>query len=44
MWPYGPWVSGMWIFPIIMMLVMLLVVYLINGRGGGFRGAMLALR
>ncbi len=28
------WWGGMWIFPLIMILVMLLVVYLIFGRGG----------
>ncbi len=27
------WMGGMWIFPIIMIIVMLLVVYLIFGRG-----------
>lgn len=27
------WCGGMWIFPVIMMVVMLLVVYLIFGRG-----------
>ncbi len=31
----GWWMSGMWIFPVIMLTVMLLVVYLIFGRGGG---------
>lgn len=31
------WWGGMWIFPLIMILVMLLVVYLIFGRRG-FRG------
>ena len=29
--------SGMWIFPIIMMLIMLFVVSRIFGRGGGFK-------
>lgn len=28
------WWGGMWIFPLIMILVMLLLVYLIFGRGG----------
>ena len=37
MWPCGPGFSGMWIFPFIMIPVMLLVVYMIFGRGG-FRG------
>ena len=27
------WVGGMWIFPIIMLVVMLVVIYLIFGRG-----------
>ncbi len=27
------WMGGMWIFPIIMIVVMLIVVYLIFGRG-----------
>jgi len=27
------WGSGMWIFPLIMIIVMLIVVYLIFGRG-----------
>lgn len=27
------WMGGMWIFPIIMIFVMLIVVYLIFGRG-----------
>ena len=30
MWPYGPW---MWIFPLIGLSVMLLIVYLVFGRG-----------
>ena len=36
MWNCGPWVGfqWMWIFPLIGMIVMLLVVYLIFGRGG----------
>lgn len=29
--------SGMWIFPMIMMVIMLLVVFGIFGRRGGFR-------
>jgi len=28
------WMGGMWIFPIIMIVVMLIVIYLIFGRGG----------
>lgn len=28
------WWGGMWVFPLIMILVMLLVVYLLFGRGG----------
>lgn len=28
------WMGGMWIFPIIMIIVMMVVVYLIFGRGG----------
>ena len=32
------WMGGMWIFPVIMIVVMLTVVYLIFGRGG-FRSA-----
>ncbi len=31
------WWGGMWIFPLIMIVVMLVIVYLIFGRGG-FRG------
>ncbi|MBC8316939.1 MAG: SHOCT domain-containing protein [Desulfobulbaceae bacterium] len=31
------WMSGMWIFPVIMLVVMLGVIYLIFGRGT-FRG------
>ncbi len=27
------WMGGMWIFPIIMIIVMLIVIYLIFGRG-----------
>lgn len=27
------WMSGMWIFPIIMIVVMVVVIYLIFGRG-----------
>ena len=33
MWPYGPWGPWMWIFPLIGLGVMLLIVYLIFGRG-----------
>ncbi len=32
MWPYGPW-EWMWIFPLIGLSIMLLIVYLIFGRG-----------
>jgi len=28
------WSGGMWIFPLLMLVVMLVVVYLIFGRGG----------
>lgn len=35
MWPYGPWgFPWVWIFPLIFLGVMLLIVYLIFGRGG----------
>ena len=33
MWPEHFWMGGMWIFPIIGIVVMLAVVYLIFGRG-----------
>lgn len=34
MWPQNFWWGGMWIFPIIMLVVVLIVIYLIFGRGG----------
>jgi putative membrane protein len=34
MGPENFWGSGMWIFPMIMMIIMLLVVFGIFGRGG----------
>ena len=34
MWPFEPWEPWMWIFPLIGLGVMLLMVYLIFGRGG----------
>ncbi len=34
MWNEGFWSSGMWIFPMIMMIVMLIVVSRIFGQGG----------
>ncbi len=37
MWPEHFWGSGMWMFPLLMMLIMLYVVSRIFGRGGGFR-------
>ncbi len=37
MWAEDFWGSGMWIFPLFMMLIMLFVVSRIFGRGGGFR-------
>jgi putative membrane protein len=37
MWSENFWGSGMWIFPLIMMLIMLFVVSRIFGRGGGFK-------
>lgn len=37
MWSENFWGSGMWVFPIIMMLIMLFVVSRIFGRGGGFK-------
>ena len=37
MWSEDFWGSGMWIFPFMMMLIMLFVVSRMFGRGGGFR-------
>lgn len=37
MWSENFWGSGMWVFPMMMMLIMLFVVSRIFGRGGGFR-------
>ena len=37
MWSENFWGSGMWIFPMMMMLIMLFVVSRIFGRGGLFR-------
>jgi putative membrane protein len=28
------WLSGMWIFPMLFLIVMLIIVYLVFGRGG----------
>ncbi len=33
MWTEHFWMGGMWIFPFIMVIVMLFVVYMIFGRG-----------
>ncbi len=33
MWTEHFWMGGMWIFPFIMLIVMLFVVYMIFGRG-----------
>lgn len=39
MWPQYFWWGGFWIFPLLMMIVMLVAVYLFIGRGaGGFCG------
>ncbi len=37
MWAEDFWGSGMWIFPLLMMVIMLFVVSRIFGRGGVFR-------
>ncbi len=37
MWSENFWGSGMWVFPLMMMLIMLFVVSRIFGRGSGFR-------
>ncbi len=37
MWFENFWGSGMWVIPMMMMLIMLFVVYRIFGRGGGFK-------
>ena len=37
MWSENFWGSGMWVFPMIMMFIMLFVVSRIFGRGGGFK-------
>ena len=34
MWPCGPWGPWMWIYPLFGLGVMLLMVYLVFGRGG----------
>lgn len=39
MWPQYFWWGGFWIFPLLMMIVMLVAMYLFIGRGvGGFCG------
>ena len=38
MMPYFFWGSGMWIFPIIGIIVMLFIVFMIFGRGGFMGG------
>ena len=35
MWSENFWSSGMWLFPMAMMLIMVFVVFRIFGRGGG---------
>ncbi len=37
MWTENFWGSGMWIFPMLMMIIMLFIVSRIFGRGGGFK-------
>ncbi len=37
MWSENFWSSGMWLFPMIMIFIMLFVVSRIFGRGGGFK-------
>ncbi len=37
MWSENFWGSGMWIFPMMIMLIMLYVISRIFGRGGGFK-------
>jgi len=37
MWHENFWGSGMWIFPMVMMLIMLFVVSRIFGRGSSFK-------
>jgi len=37
MWSENFWSSGMWIFPLIMIFIMLFVVSRFFGRGGGFK-------
>ena len=37
MWSENFWGSGMWLFPLIMMIIMLFVVSRMFGRRGGFR-------
>ncbi|MEE9190941.1 MAG: SHOCT domain-containing protein [Candidatus Neomarinimicrobiota bacterium] len=37
MWSENFWGSGMWLFPLIMMLIMLFVVSRVFGRRGGFK-------
>ncbi len=37
MWSENFWSSGMWVFPVLVILIMLFVVFRIFGRGGAFR-------
>ena len=38
MWPQHFWWGGMWIFPLLMLIVMIVALFLFAGRGIGFCG------